>query len=166
MTRRAKTVGLLILGAMLLGFAWAERWRADFECAEMDAGGNVNLGQIEVADSRSASSRKPGRPRVRRMSDEEVRTFLRETEIRELKFEDTEADEAVRQVNEILRKQMPEARVPKIVWVRGEIASVVTIKQMHLRDMPVDIALKYVADATRRQVRVHEGAVLLLELTD
>jgi hypothetical protein len=98
------------------------------------------------------------------MSRDEVQAFLRETKIRKLDLEDVPMPAAVRNLSRLLREQMPVATLPKIIWAPGESDHTVSpadIKGMHLRDVPVGIALQYMGDATRCTFRVIDNAVIV-----
>lgn len=96
-----------------------------------------------------------------RMTSEETKKVLREVKLRELKLDAMPIPEAIRHVNQLLQEQGTPERIPKILWISGDSNEVPRIGEMHLRDVPVGIALRYLCDATRCTGRVYEGTVII-----
>jgi len=163
MNKRTRALGLLILGMGILCFGRYARLRFGFDGPVSITDRKAESRRANVLDDRRAS-RSPRPPEANRMSSDEAKAFLRETKIRELDLEDASMPDAVIHLNQILREQLPDAKPLKIIWMPGEpdhTVSIAKIKRLHLRDVPVATALKYMGDATRCTFRVYDGAVIV-----
>lgn len=100
----------------------------------------------------------------RKLSDEEVMAFLRDTILEEV----TIADKSLEEVVILLRKDLRKAVTDGPVAGLGVLASCSfqKIPELKLRKVPLGVTLKYVCAMTKCRYRIENGSVLIVPLVD
>jgi hypothetical protein len=100
----------------------------------------------------------------RKLSDEEVMAFLRDTILEEVTIADKSLEEVVILLRKDLRKAVTDGPVAGLGVL--ESCSFQKIPELKLRKVPLGVTLKYVCAMTKCRYRIENGSVLIVPLVD
>ena len=157
MNKAAIVAGLLLIGGLLI-YAFFDQQPSGV-VGDMDSEFNSRHMSMRPDDETGNHFKPRLRQSVESMSRGEVRAFLKETIISKLDLVDVPLSDALRILNDRVREQAPDRKMPKIMIGSNEVTDQSLVKELRVHDIPLGIALKYICDQCRSRYWVYQGNV-------
>ncbi|OYV05122.1 MAG: hypothetical protein CFE26_13250 [Verrucomicrobiales bacterium VVV1] len=100
----------------------------------------------------------------RKLSDEEMMTFLRDTILEGVEIRDKSLGEALIILRKEVRNAAPDG--PAVGLGLAGSCSDQKIQELRLRKVPLAVALKYVCEMTKCRYRIDDGSVIISPVVD